>query len=109
MWLIIRRSVLISVLPAGTPINKPPVLGYKDLNLFKLFRLVYRLGGCHKVTTVSPGSCDLVMLLLGSCDVTCCCLLQIESGTVWKQVYVDLGIPVLNSAASYNVKTAYKK
>uniref|UniRef100_A0A3Q1AKI5 ARID domain-containing protein n=1 Tax=Amphiprion ocellaris TaxID=80972 RepID=A0A3Q1AKI5_AMPOC len=65
----------------GTPINKPPVLGYKDLNLFKLFRLVYQLGGCHKI----------------------------ESGTVWKQVYMDLGIPVLNSAASYNVKTAYKK
>ncbi|KAM4625556.1 AT-rich interactive domain-containing protein 4A isoform 2-T4 [Polymixia lowei] len=65
----------------GTPINKPPVLGYKDLNLFKLFRLVYHLGGCH----------------------------NIESGTVWKQVYMDLGIPVLNSAASYNVKTAYRK
>uniref|UniRef100_A0A671TRE8 AT-rich interactive domain 4A n=1 Tax=Sparus aurata TaxID=8175 RepID=A0A671TRE8_SPAAU len=65
----------------GTPINKPPVLGYKDLNLFKLFRLVYHLGGCHKI----------------------------ESGTVWKQVYMDLGIPVLNSAASYNVKTAYRK
>ncbi|KAK5917524.1 hypothetical protein CgunFtcFv8_012407 [Champsocephalus gunnari] len=65
----------------GTPINKPPVLGYKDLNLFKLFRLVYLQGGCHKI----------------------------ESGTVWKQVYVDLGIPVLNSAASYNVKTAYRK
>ncbi|CAI5697293.1 unnamed protein product [Oreochromis niloticus] len=65
----------------GTPINKPPVLGYKDLNLFKLYRLVYHLGGCHKI----------------------------ESGTVWKQVYIDLGIPVLNSAASYNVKTAYKK
>uniref|UniRef100_A0A669F181 AT-rich interactive domain 4A n=1 Tax=Oreochromis niloticus TaxID=8128 RepID=A0A669F181_ORENI len=64
-----------------TPINKPPVLGYKDLNLFKLYRLVYHLGGCHKI----------------------------ESGTVWKQVYIDLGIPVLNSAASYNVKTAYKK
>uniref|UniRef100_UPI0037E8125E AT-rich interactive domain-containing protein 4A n=1 Tax=Semicossyphus pulcher TaxID=241346 RepID=UPI0037E8125E len=65
----------------GTPINKPPVLGYKDLNLFKLFRLVYQQGGCHKI----------------------------ESGTVWKQVYIDLGIPVLNSAASYNVKTAYRK
>ncbi|XP_024910983.1 AT-rich interactive domain-containing protein 4A isoform X2 [Cynoglossus semilaevis] len=65
----------------GTPINKPPVLGYKDLNLFKLFRLVYHLGGCDKI----------------------------ESGTVWKQVYMDLGIPILNSAASYNVKTAYKK
>ncbi|XP_062252898.1 AT-rich interactive domain-containing protein 4A isoform X3 [Platichthys flesus] len=65
----------------GTPINKPPVLGYKDLNLFKLFRLVFHLGGCHKI----------------------------ESGTVWKQVYMDLGIPILNSAASYNVKTAYRK
>ncbi|KAJ8291147.1 hypothetical protein GJAV_G00021900 [Gymnothorax javanicus] len=65
----------------GTPINKPPVLGYKDLNLFKLFRLVFQQGGCD----------------------------NIESGAVWKQIYMDLGIPVLNSAASYNVKTAYKK
>lgn len=65
----------------GTPINKPPVLGYKDLNLFKLFRLVYLQGGCH----------------------------SIESGTIWKQIYMDLGIPILNSAAAYNVKTAYKK
>ncbi|KFV18117.1 AT-rich interactive domain-containing protein 4A, partial [Tauraco erythrolophus] len=65
----------------GTPINKPPVLGYKDLNLFKLFRLVYQQGGCD----------------------------NIESGAVWKQIYMDLGIPILNSAASYNVKTAYRK
>ncbi|XP_072283751.1 AT-rich interactive domain-containing protein 4A [Pyxicephalus adspersus] len=65
----------------GTPINKPPVLGYKDLNLFKLFRLVFQQGGCD----------------------------NIESGAVWKQIYMDLGIPILNSAASYNVKTAYKK
>ncbi|OPJ81309.1 AT-rich interactive domain-containing protein 4A [Patagioenas fasciata monilis] len=65
----------------GTPINKPPVLGYKDLNLFKLFRLVFQQGGCD----------------------------NIESGAVWKQIYMDLGIPILNSAASYNVKTAYRK
>ncbi|XP_053458326.1 AT-rich interactive domain-containing protein 4A isoform X2 [Nycticebus coucang] len=65
----------------GTPINKPPVLGYKDLNLFKLFRLVYHQGGCD----------------------------NIDSGAVWKQIYMDLGIPILNSAASYNVKTAYRK
>ncbi|XP_052041657.1 AT-rich interactive domain-containing protein 4A [Apodemus sylvaticus] len=65
----------------GTPINKPPVLGYKDLNLFKLFRLVYHQGGCG----------------------------NIDSGAVWKQIYMDLGIPILNSAASYNVKTAYRK
>ncbi|XP_053567048.1 AT-rich interactive domain-containing protein 4B isoform X2 [Bombina bombina] len=65
----------------GTPINKRPVLGYRNLNLFKLFRLVHKLGGFS----------------------------NIESGAVWKQVYKDLGIPVLNSAAGYNVKCAYKK
>ncbi|XP_053155566.1 AT-rich interactive domain-containing protein 4B isoform X3 [Hemicordylus capensis] len=65
----------------GTSINKRPVLGYRNLNLFKLFRLVHKLGGFD----------------------------NIESGAVWKQVYQDLGIPVLNSAAGYNVKCAYKK
>ncbi|KAM6956313.1 AT-rich interactive domain-containing protein 4B [Aplochiton taeniatus] len=65
----------------GTPINKKPVLGYRNLNLFKLYRLVHKLGGFE----------------------------NIESGSVWKQVYQDLGIPVLNSAAGYNVKCAYRK
>uniref|UniRef100_A0A3Q4I6E0 AT-rich interaction domain 4B n=1 Tax=Neolamprologus brichardi TaxID=32507 RepID=A0A3Q4I6E0_NEOBR len=64
-----------------TPINKRPVLGYRNLNLFKLYRLVHKLGGFDN---------------------------QIESGSVWKQVYQDLGIPVLNSAAGYNVKCAYR-
>lgn len=53
--------------------------------------------------------CRTQLSIMCLADVTSCCVLQIESGTVWKQVYVDLGIPVLNSAASYNVKTAYKK
>uniref|UniRef100_A0A8C6T021 Translocase of outer mitochondrial membrane 20 n=1 Tax=Neogobius melanostomus TaxID=47308 RepID=A0A8C6T021_9GOBI len=65
----------------GTPINKRPVLGYRNLNLFKLYRLVQKLGGFD----------------------------NIESGAVWKQVYQDLGIPILNSAAGYNVKCAYRK
>uniref|UniRef100_A0A3B3S8D1 AT-rich interaction domain 4B n=1 Tax=Paramormyrops kingsleyae TaxID=1676925 RepID=A0A3B3S8D1_9TELE len=65
----------------GTPINKRPVLGYRNLNLFKLYRLVHKLGGFD----------------------------SIDSGSVWKQVYQDLGIPVLNSAAGYNVKCAYRK
>ncbi|KAI1894703.1 hypothetical protein AGOR_G00118480 [Albula goreensis] len=65
----------------GTPINKRPVLGYRNLNLFKLYRLVHKLGGFD----------------------------NIDSGSVWKQVYQDLGIPVLNSAAGYNVKCAYRK
>ncbi|XP_061693928.1 AT-rich interactive domain-containing protein 4B isoform X2 [Syngnathoides biaculeatus] len=64
-----------------TPINKRPVLGYRNLNLFKLYRLVNKLGGFD----------------------------NIESGAVWKQIYQNLGIPVLNSAAGYNVKCAYRK
>ncbi|CAB1335462.1 unnamed protein product [Coregonus sp. 'balchen'] len=76
-----RRGITSCSSCIRTPINKPPVLGYKDLNLFKLFRLVYQQGGCDKI----------------------------ESGSVWKQIYMDLGIPILNSAASYNVKTAYRK
>lgn len=44
----------------GTPINKPPVLGYKDLNLFKLFRLVHIHGGCDNVSVLSvPTICLL--------------------------------------------------
>ncbi|KAM9412345.1 AT-rich interactive domain-containing protein 4B-like [Salvelinus alpinus] len=65
----------------GTPINKKPVLGYRNLDLFKLYRLVQKLGGFH----------------------------DIDSGSVWKTVYQALGIPVLNSAAGYNVKCAYRK
>lgn len=43
-------------------------------------------------------------------DLSCCSVFeQIESGAVWKLVYQDLGIPVLNSAAGYNVKCAYRK
>ncbi|XP_057703551.1 AT-rich interactive domain-containing protein 4B isoform X1 [Corythoichthys intestinalis] len=64
-----------------TPINKRPVLGYRNLNLFKLYRLVNKLGGFD----------------------------NIKSGAIWKQIYQDLGIPVLNTAAGYNVKCAYRK
>lgn len=42
--------LFLSLFYLGTPINKPPVLGYKDLNLFKLFRLVYQQGGCDNVS-----------------------------------------------------------
>lgn len=35
---------------SGTPINKRPVLGYRNLNLFKLYRLVHKLGGFDNVS-----------------------------------------------------------
>uniref|UniRef100_A0A4W5MM63 ARID domain-containing protein n=1 Tax=Hucho hucho TaxID=62062 RepID=A0A4W5MM63_9TELE len=37
----------------GTPINKKPVLGYRNLDLFKLYRLVHKLGGFHDVIRTS--------------------------------------------------------
>lgn len=38
---------------SGTPINKRPVLGYRNLNLFKLYRLVHKLGGFDNVSATS--------------------------------------------------------
>ncbi|XP_035671737.1 LOW QUALITY PROTEIN: AT-rich interactive domain-containing protein 4B-like [Branchiostoma floridae] len=66
----------------GTPITKPPVLGYRDLNLFKLYELVQGQGGFDEVTK----DCGL-----------------------WKELYSKMGIPAQHSAASHNIKAAYKK
>ncbi|KAI8484158.1 histone H3-K9 trimethylation [Branchiostoma belcheri] len=66
----------------GTPITKPPVLGYRDLNLFKLYELVQGQGGFDEVTK----DCGL-----------------------WKELYGKMGIPAQHSAASHNIKAAYKK
>ena len=41
---------------SGTPINKRPVLGYRNLNLFKLYRLVHKLGGFDNVSTASAAA-----------------------------------------------------
>ncbi|XP_039259937.2 uncharacterized protein LOC120336341 isoform X1 [Styela clava] len=65
----------------GTPINKTPVLGYKDLDLHLLYGLVEQRQGS----------------------------LSIKSIKDWKQIYLDLGIPKPNPAAGYNVRTAYAK
>ena len=40
----------LSLCTSGTPINKRPVLGYRNLNLFKLYRLVHKLGGFDSVS-----------------------------------------------------------
>ncbi|KAL1437522.1 hypothetical protein MTO96_048904 [Rhipicephalus appendiculatus] len=34
----------------GTPINKGPSMAGRDLNLYRLFRVVSKLGGCNRVT-----------------------------------------------------------
>lgn len=65
----------------GTPINKTPVLGYKDLDLYLLYGLVEQRQGSHSIKSIKE----------------------------WKQIYLDLGIPKPNPAAGYNVRTAYEK
>ncbi|OWF38408.1 AT-rich interactive domain-containing protein 4B-like isoform X2 [Mizuhopecten yessoensis] len=64
----------------GTPINKGPTLGNKDLNLYKLFKVVQNIGGYNKVTN------------------------QLK----WRGVYAKMSLPPSNTA-SHQIKTAYKK
>ncbi|CAM1318869.1 ARID4B (predicted), partial [Pycnogonum litorale] len=65
----------------STPINKAPSIGSKDLNLYKLFKLVQKFGGYNRVT----------------------------NQTRWKNVYVKMGLPSLGPNGSVMVKHAYRK
>ncbi|PVD26271.1 hypothetical protein C0Q70_13941 [Pomacea canaliculata] len=64
----------------STPINKGPCIGNKDLNLYRLFRVVQAIGGYNKVTN------------------------QMK----WRLVYSKMGLPPSNTA-SHQIKNAYKK
>lgn len=66
----------------GTPINVCPMIGSEDIDLYRLFRAVYKLGGYNRVTNQNQ----------------------------WKAVTRRLGFTMQNSAPLYNlVKQAYKK
>lgn len=65
----------------GQPITKVPSLGYQELDLFLLYRLVIERGGMDEVTRRQE----------------------------WKLVYQDLAIPTMSTSASYNTRTNYKK
>ena len=65
----------------GQPITKKPSLGYQELDLHLLYRLVVARGGMDRVTQRQE----------------------------WKAVYQDLGIPTMSTSASYNTRTNYKK
>nr|CDS27906.1 AT rich interactive domain containing protein [Hymenolepis microstoma] len=64
-----------------TPINKAPSIANKDLDLYKLFRKVHRLGGFHRVST------------------------QMK----WPAVYSEMDLPPCFSAGPKSLQTAYKK
>lgn len=65
----------------GQPIVKMPSLGYQELDLHQLYRLVVSRGGMDRVTQRQE----------------------------WKAVYQELGIPTMSTSASYNTRTNYKK
>ncbi|CAL1527631.1 unnamed protein product, partial [Lymnaea stagnalis] len=65
----------------GTPINKGPCIGNKDLNLYKLFKIVQNLGGYNKVTKEMK----------------------------WPVVYSKMGLPSLHQNPAHQIRTAYKK
>ncbi|CAG2106343.1 unnamed protein product, partial [Medioppia subpectinata] len=71
----------------GTPINRAPSVGGRDLNLYKLYRIVVKMGGYNRVTNKNS----------------------------WRAVYGKLGLPGGHSApgkessAVYQLKAAYKK
>lgn len=65
----------------GTPLNKGPSIVNKDVDLYRLFRAVQKLGGYNKVTTQSQ----------------------------WKQIALRLGYTPTTTSIQNLVKQAYKK
>ncbi|KAK2584984.1 hypothetical protein KPH14_008515 [Odynerus spinipes] len=66
----------------GTPINNCPMIGSEDIDLYRLFRAVYKLGGYNRVTNQNQ----------------------------WKSITRRLSFAMQNSPSTHNlVKQAYKK
>ncbi|XP_066600932.1 AT-rich interactive domain-containing protein 4A [Prorops nasuta] len=66
----------------GTPINNCPMIGSEDIDLYRLFRAVYKLGGYNRVTNQNQ----------------------------WKSITRRLSFTMQNSPSTHNlVKQAYKK
>jgi Ras-related protein Rab-1A len=66
----------------GTPINNCPMIGNEDIDLYRLFRAVYKLGGYNRVTNQNQ----------------------------WKLITRRLSFSMHNSSSTHNlVKQAYKK
>lgn len=63
----------------GTPIQRLPIIGQRELNLFQLYQLVIANGGMDKVTQEMK----------------------------WHSLYLQLGLP--QSTASSSIRSAYKK
>ncbi|XP_012254836.2 AT-rich interactive domain-containing protein 4B [Athalia rosae] len=66
----------------GTPINNCPMIGTQDIDLYRLFRAVYKLGGYNRVTNQNQ----------------------------WKSITRRLGFPIQSTSSTHGlVKQQYKK
>lgn len=63
----------------GTPINRGPVVNGKDLNLYKLYRLVDKKGGYNRITNKN----------------------------LWREIYNKMGLPPLHSTQGMIVKRCH--
>merc|ERR1712106_602462 len=65
----------------GTPINKGPTVGGKDIDLYRLYNVVHRMGGFNKVTNQKK----------------------------WKMVTNKMGLQFVGAQAHYLIKATYKR
>ncbi|RZC38979.1 AT-rich interactive domain-containing protein 4B, partial [Asbolus verrucosus] len=83
---------------SGTPLNKSPMIGNKDVDLHKLFRVVHKSGGYNRVTNQNKWRSITTRLKLPNNQITYNqvksvykkCLLSYES------FYKTLGVTMLN-------------
>lgn len=55
-----NRMVKFTLAVTGTPINKGPSIGAKDLNLYRLFKVVQKIGGYNKVCFNNSMKCFIL-------------------------------------------------
>ncbi|XP_063918566.1 AT-rich interactive domain-containing protein 4B-like isoform X2 [Zophobas morio] len=87
---------------SGTPLNKSPMIGNKDVDLHKMFRVVHKLGGYNRVTNKNKWRLITTRLKLPNNQATFNqvknvykkCLLSYES------FYKTLGVTMLNHSIS---------
>eukprot|EP00795_Rhopilema_esculentum_P002773 gene2773-996_t len=65
----------------GTPISKPPALGCREIDLFKLYVTVTKHGGMDEVTNLNK----------------------------WRNIYKEMGMTNPPSTAAYNIRNFYKR
>ncbi|KAK2707232.1 AT-rich interactive domain-containing protein 4B-like isoform X2 [Artemia franciscana] len=84
----------------GTPINKEPTIGSKDLDLYRLFKVVHKMGGFNRVTNQNMWRVVVgKMSLGGNLNAVSSQLKQLYKKYLlsFEEFYRKLGVTLLNS------------